>query len=757
MLNRSIGRAKQKRNGLLVLFCFVLFFSYSLHASNPDWPELLNQYNVTWDSPGSDSSDSMPLGNGDVGLNVWVEQNGDLLFYLSKTDSWGDYGRLLKLTKVRIALDPNPFIENKPFQQTLKLIEGKIGILAGADASKVAIDVWADANRNVVNIRMQSKKEFDIQVSVEPWRTEPRAPLEWEGHSLFGLWGWPEPIIFQPDTILSKPEQILFCHRNKKSIYPRVLKNQHMESLLEKFDDPLINLTFGASIQSEQLDKKDDTTLISKKTSTDYLIRIYPLTAQTDTLEQWQQQLESHIKKVESVSLQRAWRDHQKWWHDFWQRSYIFISGSEEAEIVTRGYTLQRFINACGGRGKFPIKFNGSIFTVDPVTEPNKPLDADYRQWGSCYWFQNTRLPYWSMLMAGDYDLMQPLFKMYMDALPLATARTRVYYHHPGAFFPETMHFWGTNNDSDFGWNNPGFEPTNPYIRYYWSGSLELITMMLDYYDFTQDKAFLNQTLVPFAEKILDFYAHHYPTDANGLIRFEPAQALETWQKAVNPLPIVAGLRFVVPQLCELPGISKSLRNQWRQLQEKLPPIPIEEIDGQKKLVPGEIYEDRKNMENAELYAIFPYRHYGLTRPNIEIAKAAFEKRIFKGTGGWFQDSLMAALLGNMELAKEYVVKNFSTKHEHSRFPAFWGPNYDWIPDQDHGCVTMVALQRMLMQYDDEEILLLPAWPKEWDVTFKLHAPGQTTVQGVYQNGEITDLTVDPVARKKTLSKCQPK
>jgi len=32
----------------------------------------------------------MPLGNGDIGLNVWTEPGGDLLFYISKTDAWGD-------------------------------------------------------------------------------------------------------------------------------------------------------------------------------------------------------------------------------------------------------------------------------------------------------------------------------------------------------------------------------------------------------------------------------------------------------------------------------------------------------------------------------------------------------------------------------------------------------------------------------------------------------------------------------------------
>ena len=55
------------------------------------------RYDVTWESPSKGAAGSMPLGNGDIGLNAWVEENGDLAFYISKTDSWGDNGRLLKV------------------------------------------------------------------------------------------------------------------------------------------------------------------------------------------------------------------------------------------------------------------------------------------------------------------------------------------------------------------------------------------------------------------------------------------------------------------------------------------------------------------------------------------------------------------------------------------------------------------------------------------------------------------------------------
>jgi len=64
---------------------------------------------VVRDTPSVDSSGSMPLGSGDLGLNVRVERDGDRLFYVGKTDAWDENDHLLKRDRVRIAPSPNPF------------------------------------------------------------------------------------------------------------------------------------------------------------------------------------------------------------------------------------------------------------------------------------------------------------------------------------------------------------------------------------------------------------------------------------------------------------------------------------------------------------------------------------------------------------------------------------------------------------------------------------------------------------------------
>lgn len=51
--------------------------------------------------------------------------------------------------------------------------------------------------------------------------------------------------------------------------------------------------------------------------------------------------------------------------------------------------------------------------------------------------------------------------------------------------------------------------------------------------------------------------------------------------------------------------------------------------------------------------------------------------------------------------------------------------------------------------YGDGEIYLLPAWPKDWNADFKLHAPRPTTVEATARNGKAPELKVTPKSRRK--------
>jgi hypothetical protein len=280
---------------------------------------------------------------------------------------------------------------------------------------------------------------------------------------------------------------------------------------------------------------------------------------------------------------------------------------------------------------------------------------------------------------------------------------------------------------------------------------------MLAAWDHSRDQALLETQVMPFARAILAFYDEHYDR-VDGRLRVAPSQALETWQQANDPLPPIAGLHRTLDLLLELPsGLTAADRERWTKLLAELPPIPRGEADGQAVLLPAaEILENVKNSENPELYAIFPYHLFGVGLPELDIAQATFERRRVKRTGGWTQDAIQAAYLGLTDQAAHDVIQNFATHHGGSRFPAFWGPNYDWIPDQDHGGVAMLALQSMLLQEVGDQILLCPAWPEGWDVSFRLHASGRTVVTGEVRGGELASLQVQPGSRHDDVAAMRP-
>lgn len=776
-------------------------------------PNKLNACDVIWDTPSADSAGSMPLGNGDIAINLWVEPNGDLVFYLAKGDAWDHAARLLKVGRVRVRLSPALVRPLQPFSQQLSLRDGAILIRAGSPGHEVRLRVWVDANAPVIRLEVESDYSVGIMARTEIWRTQERRLQPEESHSAYGLNGAPEFLVSMPDVlVVEKSNTVLWYHHTKTSCREALLRQQDLIEMPGLPADPLLDRIFGAALHGEGLVTVAPGVLQAESSANRHQLTVTLLTLQPTTPAQWQTEISALNKQLATVDWAMAWEAHQEWWGNFWERSYVFADGCEAARVVTRGYTLQRFINACAGRGRYPIKFNGSLFTVEPGTLHHSAgtaiLDADYRCWGGHYWHQNTRLTYWAMLAAGDFDMMPPFFRLYSDNLRMAEYRARLSFGHDGAMFPETMTFFGTYAGDDYGWDRTGLKPgesPNLNLRLHFSGNLETVAMMLDYVAYTGDAEFVARELIPMAHGILTFFAMHYPLDEHGQLRIEPSQALETWQDTINPVPEIAGLRFCCEGLLRLPAdlVPAGLLELVNRLLPQIPALPIGRVDerGQRFVpehlaayakkemplaeggypvaievpAPGTdsrrtIYPAEKirgpltNWESPELYAVFPYRLLQVGRPDLEAGRTAYALRkelvplpwwypsAFRTDySGWIQDDVQAALLGLTDEAARAVGERFATTNPHCRFPAFWGPNCDWVPDQDHGAVGMLAVQAMLVQEVNGDIQVLPAWPKDWNVEFKLHAPQRTVVEGHFQDGQWKHLDMTKNTGKKRL------
>lgn len=750
-------------------FVFFLFSCRQQTAQLPENLKKLQQYDVVWDSPSKDYNGSMPLGNGDISLNAWVDPNGNLNFYIGKTDAWSGNGRLLKVGKVSVAFEPNIVFSGVDFRQELDLKSGTLNVHSKGKSGNINVDVnldlWVDANHPVIHVHQQSSVPLQMTANIELWRTQPDSLPRLETSDLMEDRSKPGslhvPVIVEPDNYIENTDNSIgWYHFNKKSVGFNT--TNQLQGLGEYFtEDPLLHRIFGAVITGTDAKIINEKSLQTEPSKSGE-IRVCVLTQHPSNPEQWHKAVKDTIDKVGQHSYSELRGAHEKWWADFWNRSWIYASPADsskknsesDAFVVSRAYALQRFIDASAGRGHFPIKFNGSIFTVPSEGNPG---NADYRRWGPGYWWQNTRLPYLSMCAAGDYDLMQPLFNMYAgNVYQLNKFRTKKYFGFDGVYYPECIYFWGSVFTSTYGWT-PYSERKDKlqesgYHKWEWVSGPELVFMMLNYYDYTQDEDFLLNKVIPVADDVVKFFDNFYPTNEQGKLVMHPSQALETWWDCTNPMPELAGLYSLTQRMLALPErlTTHIDRDLWTSFQAKLPEIPVRETPGGTALAPAERFEDKRNVENPSLYAVFPFRLFGIGEPKIDWAKNALKYRWDKGDFGWRQDDIFMAYLGLTEQAKRNLVARAKNHNKDSRFPAFWGPNYDWTPDQDHGGVLMKAFQSMLLQPDpySKKLYLMPAWPAAWNADFKLHAPYQTIIEGKVRNGKLENLKVTPESRK---------
>ncbi len=756
----------------LVFFYFMVFaagkcFAQGFPANN----------NLQWTTPGTSASQSMPCGGGDIGMNVWVE-NGELLIYVARSGSFNEENALLKAGRIRMKFSPNPF-DGKIVKQELNLEGGYITVTGENNAARAVIKIWADVFEPVAHIEVKSGKKINVEAAYESWRYQERVikPRENWGNSF--KWAAPKNNSYKKDVIEYRGNDVRFYHHNPaETIFDLVVAQQGMDSVKDGMYNPLKFLASGGLFTGSNCSPAGVSEGIyaytdykawkiqSDKPFSRYSFRLVLHNEQVNSIDTWKRSLDS-LARLSATKAQVE--KNRQWWSSFWSRSFIQIAkqqpGSKEWEIG-RNYQLFRYMLACNARGKWPTKFNGGLFTVDPVyTDTTFKLTPDYRNWGGgLHTMQNQRLVHFPMIKNGDWDLLQPQIEFYKRILPNAELRSRVYWNHTGACFTEQMENFGLPNYAEYGQKRPpdfdkGVE-YNAWLEYQWDSVLEFCLMMLEQQRYTgKDIA----SYIPFIESCLRFFDEHYQyqarklgikaLDQNGKLVLYPGSAAETFKMAYNASSTIAALQTVTQRLLELPPgyLTDEKKKLWRAFLNRIPPISYGMINGRTTIAPAKSWQRINNSESPQLYPVYPWGIYGVGKPGLDTALNTWHHDTsvikFRSHVGWKQDNIWAARLG---LAKDaWQLTSLKLQNAERRFPAFWGPGFDWVPDHNWGGSGMIGLQEMLMQVDDKNILLFPAWPKNIDVHFKLHAPYSTTVEAELKNGKLLSLNVIPAERKK--------
>jgi hypothetical protein len=302
----------------------------------------------------------------------------------------------------------------------------------------------------------------------------------------------------------------------------------------------------------------------------------------------------------------------------------------------------------------------------------------------------------------------------------------------------------------------------NNWLEYQWDTQFEFGLMMLDLERYTGADI---SKYIPFIESGLTFYNEHYQYqakmrsrsvfDGDGHLILYPGTAVETYKMAYNATSTIAALKTILTRLLELPEnyLSAERRLHWEEMLKRIPPIAFREKEGHKTISPAWTWA---RINNQEIPSIIPCISMG----NVWNWKTRFgdchQYLEIRNRPAHSEKPRQLAPGCHLLCTAGFDRRGCCNYHQKATgfgtpFSDLLGPGHDWVPDHNWGGSGMIGLQEMLMQTVDDKIFLFPAWPKEWDVSFKLHAPYNTTVEGVLKDGKLVNIIVTPESRKQNL------
>ena len=723
----------------------------------------------------------MPLsGRLGAGANVWV-QDGSLWLYLAHNEAYDEDGRLLKLGALRITPANGALTDPASFKQELDLATGSIQIASTSkNGQSIQLKLWFSGENLIVQSASKNPTAVDIRFGT--WRDVLREKMFIDMNK--------RQLTLRPDHITMSDKGIVWFHRNAE--YPTALAGELKTQpwAVGNISNPAENNVFGGAIVCDQAltpGKQEPVSWqkwqgsswsMTAASASRHTIVAALRAGQGSDPETWRK--EARMLLAEDARKSAA-ADEAKRWDEFWSRSHVVINKdageSDKPWLVGRNYQLFRYMLACNRGGKLPLLFNGGIFTTDNFNkikgnnndelkrDVGGPSTPDHRHWMFCrFMAQNQRWLGWPTILAGDADLLEPSNAFYRMHAISAAARAKGL-GAEGVVYPEPIGVWGLS-----WWATPTGQCRAKHLEYAFSMALENAWMAL------HGHATLGKDITPDIEWIkgtVRFFDSYYRKETKRLTKQElgrdgklsiyPANSIELLIGAKNPIEVVSGLRRLSDALAKLPDdlVSPAEKSYFRNLHSILPELPQGKKDGVPILLPAAASKKEYNIwELPELYAAWPYRLHAVTRPGTaQIAQSTWDllpqHRKDKVTRdySWMPVAVNMAALGNTPEASRRIIDKLSnTTAPQARFPAFFGPGHDWVPDHNWGGSGMVGLQEMLMAadpYGDGKIYLLPAWPKEWNVSFKLHAPQQTTVEATVKNGKLAELKVTPESRRK--------
>ena len=505
--------------------------------------------------------------------------------------------------------------------------------------------------------------------------------------------------------------------------------------------------------------------------------------------------------------------EHRAWWHAFWSRTFVHAHSPDGlADFVERVRHLHLYYMASSSRGPLPPKWNGSIFITDgdvrawgsqywvwttealyfplfaadavDLTDPYfgmyvKQLpacrQAARQRWGAQGAFFPETTPF-----DGPVVLPEDVVEEYRAVFSGRQDPRRI-----SARLREVCSFESHLHCSTISAHTKQYS----WISHVASSGAELAAQAWWRYRSTGDLEFLRASAYPLLRDTAEFYRSLAKREPDGRYHLQGTNVHEDFWGVQDSIMDLAAIRGTVPlaiRAAEILQQDVELRAAWQELLDHLAPYPLGSEPRAKALAGGALAEDvwaagclgdvdgSHNAEDVWLTPVFPFEDWTLeTRdpPSDRIVQKLVQlaprfRTVLEGAP--LNTAIRTPLAAVRAGCGEQLPASLASYY------AAFGPIANGmglfegggrLESQAHsiealGCISTMLQEALLQSVSPrpgqpEVISLLPAWPKDWQASFRLLARGGFLVSASVR-GRPSRRHRDPLPAGRDLPPAEP-
>ncbi len=645
-------------------------------------------------TPSKFTSDGAIMGNGDIGAVIRTETNG-FSFLMGKNDFW----RL-------------PYAGETKEQRYDRLIKHQNMRRTGA---RILPAGWM-----TVSFEGMNDNEFKTMQTIYEAVTDTEVYFE-DGTLCMRSW----VCAVQNTLILELSNNTVHDINTTFTIMPGMYKNSGEQSYEDGCTESCVWFTYGANIGS--LGGRRVAAVASAETDVTYMPQNYTEKGGKFVLKSGESTKifltllsdldgENPLKTAKElnggINVNRLFKDHKKWWEDFWAKSTVETGD----KLLDKLYYFSLYGLGCAIRdGKVTPAMYGP-WTTD-----------DLAPWSGAYTMNyNYQSPFFCLYSSNRTKIAEAYIDTTVDMIEIGELYAKTNYGHRGIIIPVEMGPWGTVCSTVFFHqkSNAAYACVNLFMHYFSTLDREI-----------------GMRAYPFIKKCAEFWEDDLVYE-NGKYNLVGDAAHEEYYEEgernnTHGLGLVKMLFSGIVKMSRELDIDADLRGKWQEIAENLPDFPTFERNGETVIRYNEDSYAWRDMNATPIKFIYPFGCVGLgsDKKLLEIARNTVEQKeyLFDNSNAICEYTAIRSRVGCdaertynelINVCKKYTMPN------------------SWIFHGGEGieCFNVVpgGINEMMLQSFEDIIRVFPAWPKGRNAKFEnLRAYGAFLVSSEIKDDEV--------------------